>query len=69
MPSVDENLAKLGDSKISFKFDAKGVFWQIPLDDRSKLLTTFVTPFGRFLFNRLPFGISSAPEIFQRTMS
>ena len=48
MPSVDENLAKLGDSKISFKFDAKGVFWQIPLDDRSKLLTTFVTPFGRF---------------------
>ena len=33
------------------------------------MLTTFVTPFGRFCFNRLPFGISSAPEIFQRTMS
>ena len=48
MPSVDENLAKLEDSKIFFKLDAKGGFWQIPLDDRSKLLTTFVTPFGRF---------------------
>ena len=69
MPSVDENLAKLGDSKIFSKLDANSGFWQIPLDDESKLLTTFVTPFGRFCFNRLPFGISSAPEIFQRTMS
>ena len=67
MPSVDENLAKLGDSKIFSKLDANSEFWQIPLDDESKLL--FVTPFGRFCFNRLPFGISSAPEIFQRTMS
>ena len=32
-------------------------------------MTTFITPFGRFCFNRLPFGISSAPEIFQRTMT
>ena len=34
-----------------------------------KFLTTFITPHGRFCFNRLPFGISSAPEVFQRTMS
>lgn len=67
--SVDENLAKLGDSKIFSKLDANTGFWQILLDANSKLLTTFVTPFGRFYFNRLPFGISSAPEIFQRTMS
>ena len=69
MPSVDENLAKLGDSKIFSKLDANSGFWQIPSDNESKLLTTFVTPFGRFCFNRLPFGISSAPEIFQRTIS
>ena len=67
--SVGENLAKLGDSKIFSKLDANSGFWQIPLDNDSKLLTTFVTPFGRYCFNRLPFGISSAPEIFQRTMS
>ena len=60
MPSVDENLAKLL---------SNSGFRQIPLDEESKLLTTFVTPFGRFCFNRLPFGISSGPEIFQRTMS
>ncbi len=32
-------------------------------------MTTFITPFGRYAFRRLPFGISSAPEIFQRKMS
>ena len=69
MPSVDENLGKLGDSKIFPKLDTNSWFRQIPLDEESKLLTTFVTPFGRFCFNRLPFGISSVPEIFQRTMS
>ena len=69
MSSVDENLAKLKNSKVFTKLDAKSGFWQIPLSDESRLLTTFVTPFGRFCFNRLPFGISSAPEIFQRMMS
>ena len=69
MPSVDESLAKLGNSRLFSKLDANSGFWQIPLDEESRLLTTFVTPFGRYCFNRLPFGISSAPEIFQRTLS
>ena len=69
MPSVDESLAKLGKSRFFTKLDANSGFWQLPLDEESKLLTRFVTPFGRYCFNRLPFGISSAPEIFQRTMS
>ena len=57
MPSVDENLAKLGDSKIFSKLDANSGFWQIALDDESKLLTTLVPPFGRFYFNRIPFHV------------
>ena len=60
MPSADENLAKLGDSKIFSKLDANSGFWQIPLDDESKLLTTLVPPFGRFCFNRIPFNLVSA---------
>ena len=67
--SVDENLAKLSGSKIFTKLDANSGFWQMPLDPESRLLTTFLTPFGRFCMNRLPFGISSAPEIFQCRMS
>ena len=67
--SVEESLAKLVNSKIFSKLDAKGGFWQIPLSKESRLLTTFVTPFGRLCLNRLPFGICSASELFQRTVS
>lgn len=49
--------------------DANRGFWQIPLAPESALYTPFITPFGRFHFNRLPFGIASAPEHFQRRMS
>ena len=37
--------------------------------EKFKLLTTFITPFGRYCFHKLPFGISSAPEHFQKQMS
>ena len=69
MASVDESLAKLGQSKIFTRLDANSGFWQLPLTPSSRLLTTFLTPEGRFCFNRLPFGISSAPEVYQRCMS
>ena len=69
MFSVDESLAKLGQSKIFSKLDANSGFWQMPLDQESRLLTTFITPYGRFCFNRVPFGICSAPEVYQRAMS
>ncbi|CAB4020618.1 Hypothetical predicted protein, partial [Paramuricea clavata] len=68
MPSVDESISKLGQGKVFSKLDANSGFWQVPLNEQSRLLTTFITPFGRFCFNRLLFGICSAPEIFQRTM-
>ena len=67
--AVDEALAKLVNAKVFSKLDAKSGFWQIPLSSQSKELTIFISPRGRFCFNRLPFGISSAPEFFQREMS
>ena len=36
------------------------------LDDESKLLTIFKTPYGRYCFRRLPFGLISAQDVFQR---
>ena len=44
-------------------------FWQIPLAKKSQHPITFITPFGRYCFNKLPFGISSAPEHFQKRMN
>ena len=44
-------------------------FWQIELDQESAELCTFNTPFGRYFFNRLPFGIHSASEVFHKYMT
>lgn len=38
------------------------------LERESSKLCTFITPFGRYKFLRLPFGISSAPEVYHRTI-
>ena len=69
LPTVDETLAQMAGATVFSKLDANCGFWQIPLHEHSQKLTTFITPFGRFYFKRLPFGISSAPEYFQRRMS
>ena len=69
LPRVDETLARLSGAKVFSKLDANSGFCQIPLAKSSQLLTTFITPSGRYKFNKLPFGISSVPEHFQKRMS
>ena len=66
MPTVDEVLPKLAQAKVFTVLDAKDGFFQVKLDDESSYLTTFWTPFGRYRYLRCPFGISSAPEEYQR---
>jgi len=66
---VDDTLAQLAGAKLFSKLDANSGFWQIPLSPASRLLTTFITPSGRYCFKKLPFGISSTPEHFQKRMS
>ena len=68
LPTVDDTLGKLSGATVFSKLDANSGFYQIPLDPRSSELTTFITPFGRYKYNRLPMGISSAPEVYMREM-
>ena len=68
LPTVDDTLAQLTGAKIFSSLDANSGFWQVPLEKSSRLLTTFLTPYGRYCFNKMPFGICSAPEHFQRQM-
>jgi len=44
----------------------KDGFWHIRLDEASSKLCTFNSIFGRYSYTRLPFGIASAPEVFQK---
>ena len=55
LPKVDETLAQLPGAQVFSKLDANSGFWQIPLAKESRLLTTFITPTGRYCFNKLPF--------------
>ena len=50
------------------KLDAKSGYWSIQLEPESQLLTTFQSPFGRYCFQRLPFGLSVSQDIFQLKM-
>ena len=68
MPTVEEVATRLSQAKKFTVVDAKDGFWQKRLDTESGYKTTFNTPFGRYRWKRMPFGISSATEVWQRTM-
>ena len=68
-PTIDDVLPDLCGSKFFSTLDARSGYWNIPLDDQSQLLTTFNTPgYGRYCFKRLPFGLVSSQDLFQRVM-
>jgi hypothetical protein len=66
IPKVDDILAQLSGAKVFTKLDTNSGYWQIPVYEDSRLPTT---PNGRYRFKKLPFGISSAPELFQKRMT
>jgi len=68
LKTVEQVIADMPQAKIFSILDARCGFWQIPLDEESSKLTTFMTPFGRYRFLRMPYGISTGSEVFQRCM-
>ena len=69
LPTLDDITTRLSGAQMFSKLDANHGYWQIPLTEDSQLLTTFSSPFGRYCFMRMPFGIKSAQEIFQKHIS
>ena len=68
MPTFEQIAARMPGARVFSKFDATSGYWQLPLTDESSYLTTFNTQFGRYRYKVMPFGISSASEIWQRAM-
>lgn len=68
LPTIEEIRAKVAGSKYFSVIDCKGGFNQIPIAKDSQPLLTFATPFGRYRYKRLCFGLNSAPEVFQRVI-
>ena len=68
LPRINDLLASMGGGKSFTKLHLAHAYQQIPLDEDSKQYTVLNTHKGLYQYNRLPFGVASAPSIFQRTM-
>ncbi|XP_013140043.1 PREDICTED: uncharacterized protein K02A2.6-like, partial [Papilio polytes] len=64
LPTLAEIACRLQGATVFSKLDARSGFWMCEIDDASADLCTFGTPFGRYQFLRLPYGINCAPEVF-----
>lgn len=68
MPTMEEFMPYLAEVTVFSKIDVKQAFHQVELSPSSREITTFITKKGLFRYKRLMFGISCAPEIFQKIM-
>lgn len=68
LSTIDDVLPQLANVKVFSKADLKEGFLQCKLDAESSKLTTFQTPWGRYRYLRLPFGLSPSPELFQKRL-
>lgn len=68
LPRVEDLFLLLDGGKQFTKLDMSHAYQQIVMDENSKKYLTVNTSKGLFTYNRLPFGVASAPAIFQRTM-
>ena len=68
IPRIEDLFARVAGGQKFTKLDIAHAYQQIPLQEESKMYVTINTHKGLFRYNRLPFGVSSAPAIFQRAM-
>lgn len=66
LPTLEELSTKLNEKKYFSVLDLKDGFWHVKLDEESQKLCTFTTPFGNYKFLRMPFGIKTGPQVFQK---
>ncbi|XP_063959342.1 uncharacterized protein K02A2.6-like [Lytechinus pictus] len=67
-PTLEEITHKMSGAKVFSKLEARHGYWSVVLDEESSFLTTFNSPFGRFRYLRLPFGLNVSQNVFQEKM-
>ena len=69
LPRIEDCINRIGNSKYVTKMDLLKGYWQVPLTDRAKQLSAFVTPDGLYQYQVMPFGMKNAPATFQRMIN
>ncbi len=67
IPRIDDCIDKVGNSKCVSKFDLLKGFWQVPLTERAKEISAFVTPDGLFQYKVMPFGMKKLASYISET--
>ena len=65
IPTLDDILDDVGQAKVLSKLDLTKGFYQVRLAPRAKDLTTFISPFGKYRFKRMPFGLKMLRQYFR----
>ena len=68
IPRMDDILARKGQARYISSCDLSKGYWQIPMSNGAREKSAFITPFGHFCFNVMPFGLKAAPQTFVRLM-
>ena len=69
LPKIDEMYAKLKGAKVFSTIDLRSGYHHIMLGKSSRAKMVFVTPFGKYEFLMVPFGLAQAPAYFQLLMN
>jgi hypothetical protein len=69
LPRIDDCIDRIGQAKYVSKFDLLKGYWQVPLTDRAREISAFVTPNNLYQCVVMPFGMKNAPSTFQRMMN
>ena len=69
MPRIEDLIDNIGSAKWVTKFDLLKGYWQVPLTERAKVISAFVTPDSFFAYRVMPFGMKSASATFQRMIN
>ena len=68
MPLIEEILEKLANARFISKINLNKGFHQIPIESQDIEKTAFCSPWGKFEFRVMPFGLRNGPAVFQRMM-
>ncbi|KAG3133521.1 hypothetical protein PI126_g19144 [Phytophthora idaei] len=68
MPLINELLEDLDKMLWYCSLDMASGFWVVTMTDRARAISAFITPFGLFEWNRMPFGLKNALQIYQRLL-
>ena len=69
IPKILDILQKMERFKYATAVDLRKGYYHIPLDKATQKLCTTVLPWGKYSYKRLPMGIATSPDIFQKAMN